>query len=251
MLLDRYQERAERAEADQEAVETQRRLAEERLRSLRPARPPRPHRVADGRQANGEVRATVQLLRSVDEPTLAPSPTIADIEQLSQGAARIGLTVDCRIAPDVGDVDALIGLTAYRIVQEALERGAPRRRQPCRRRDRARRPRVVLRRPRRRHDDGGRIGSGERRSRMASASPSPVASCAPSHGATAGSRSSPRSGTSRWAMIRVAIADDQTLVRSGFASLLDDVDDVRVVGEAADGEAAVRFAPAGANPTSS
>jgi len=43
-------------------------------------------------------------------------------------------------------------------------------------------------------------------------------------------------------MIRVAIADDQTLVRSGFASLLDDVDDVVVVGEAADGEAAVRIA---------
>jgi DNA-binding NarL/FixJ family response regulator len=43
-------------------------------------------------------------------------------------------------------------------------------------------------------------------------------------------------------MIRVAIADDQTLVRSGFASLLDDVDDVTVVGEAADGEAAVRLA---------
>jgi signal transduction histidine kinase len=148
VLLDRYQERAERAEADQEA-ETQRRLAEERLRIARDlhdllghtvslmtvqagvaaakldrspdsARKAIEHIREAGRQANSEVRATVQLLRSVEEPTLAPSPTVADIERLSQGAARIGLTVDCRIAPDALDVDALIGLTAYRIVQEAL-----------------------------------------------------------------------------------------------------------------------------------
>ena len=43
-------------------------------------------------------------------------------------------------------------------------------------------------------------------------------------------------------MIRVALADDQELVRSGFAALLDAEDDITVVGSAADGDAAVRLA---------
>lgn len=40
-------------------------------------------------------------------------------------------------------------------------------------------------------------------------------------------------------MIRVALADDQALVRGGFRALLDAEDDVEVVGEAADGDDAV------------
>ena len=43
-------------------------------------------------------------------------------------------------------------------------------------------------------------------------------------------------------VIRVGLADDQALVRSGFAALLDAEDDIIVVGEAADGETAVRLA---------
>ena len=43
-------------------------------------------------------------------------------------------------------------------------------------------------------------------------------------------------------MIRVALADDQELVRAGFAALLDAEDDIEVVGEAADGLEAVRIA---------
>ncbi|WP_067698560.1 response regulator [Nocardia jejuensis] len=42
--------------------------------------------------------------------------------------------------------------------------------------------------------------------------------------------------------IRVLIADDQALVRGGFAALLDAQDDIEVIGEAADGEEAVRKA---------
>jgi DNA-binding NarL/FixJ family response regulator len=44
------------------------------------------------------------------------------------------------------------------------------------------------------------------------------------------------------AMIRVLLADDQVLVRAGFRALLDAQDDVEVVGEAGDGEEAVRLA---------
>ena len=45
-------------------------------------------------------------------------------------------------------------------------------------------------------------------------------------------------------MIRVLLADDQALVRAGFASLLSTQDDILVVGEAADGEEAIRQAAA-------
>ncbi|MEU3568719.1 response regulator transcription factor [Kitasatospora sp. NPDC036755] len=43
-------------------------------------------------------------------------------------------------------------------------------------------------------------------------------------------------------MIRVLLADDQLLVRAGFRALLDLQDDLTVVGEADDGEAALRLA---------
>jgi DNA-binding NarL/FixJ family response regulator len=43
-------------------------------------------------------------------------------------------------------------------------------------------------------------------------------------------------------VIRVGVVDDQSLVRAGFASLLDAENDISVVGEAADGAAAVELA---------
>ena len=43
-------------------------------------------------------------------------------------------------------------------------------------------------------------------------------------------------------MIRVVLADDQALVRGGFRALLDAQADIEVVGEASDGEEAVRLA---------
>jgi DNA-binding NarL/FixJ family response regulator len=42
-------------------------------------------------------------------------------------------------------------------------------------------------------------------------------------------------------MIRVVLADDQALVRAGFRALLDAQDDLQVVGEASDGEEALRL----------
>ncbi|NML54229.1 response regulator transcription factor [Streptomyces sp. R302] len=43
-------------------------------------------------------------------------------------------------------------------------------------------------------------------------------------------------------MIRVVLADDQTLVRAGFRSILSDEDDIEVAGEAGDGAVAVALA---------
>jgi DNA-binding NarL/FixJ family response regulator len=45
-------------------------------------------------------------------------------------------------------------------------------------------------------------------------------------------------------VIRVLLADDQALVRAGFAALLDSEDDIKIVGEAADGQDALRLAHA-------
>lgn len=42
-------------------------------------------------------------------------------------------------------------------------------------------------------------------------------------------------------MTRVALVDDQALVRAGFAALLDAEEDIEVVGEAADGDEALRL----------
>ncbi len=42
-------------------------------------------------------------------------------------------------------------------------------------------------------------------------------------------------------MIRVLLADDQALVRAGVRVLLDAQDDIEVVGEAGDGETALRM----------
>lgn len=43
-------------------------------------------------------------------------------------------------------------------------------------------------------------------------------------------------------MIRVVVADDHPIVRAGIVALLQDADDVEVVGQASDGEAAVALA---------
>ncbi|MEO6117029.1 MAG: response regulator transcription factor, partial [Pseudolysinimonas sp.] len=43
-------------------------------------------------------------------------------------------------------------------------------------------------------------------------------------------------------MIRVLVADDQAIVRDGLVTLLGLLDDLEIVGEAADGEEAVRLA---------
>jgi DNA-binding NarL/FixJ family response regulator len=41
--------------------------------------------------------------------------------------------------------------------------------------------------------------------------------------------------------LRVLLADDQALIRSGFAALIGSADDLEVVGEARDGAEAVRL----------
>ena len=49
--------------------------------------------------------------------------------------------------------------------------------------------------------------------------------------------------------IRVVIADDQELIRTGFRMILDSEDDLEVVGEASTGREAVALARETASPT--
>jgi signal transduction histidine kinase len=147
-LMDSYQRRAERAEAEREA-EARRRVTEERLRIARDLHDLLGHTVAAmmvqaevaadkldtaphksraalnsirdaGRQANHEIRATIELLRNYEEPELAPTPRVSDISILSANASQLGLDVRCEIAPDLGERAGLVGLILYRVVQEAL-----------------------------------------------------------------------------------------------------------------------------------
>jgi DNA-binding NarL/FixJ family response regulator len=71
--------------------------------------------------------------------------------------------------------------------------------------------------------------------------PAAGSSAGRSRGCTSDDVRQPPAGTFVAVPIRVAIADDQALVRAGFVSLLDHADDITLVGEAADGAEAVEL----------
>lgn len=153
-LLAHYAERAERAEAERD-LEAERRVAEERLRIARELHDVLAHTVsvmavqaevaadaldrapatgatpearaavgairAAGLDAMAEVRATVSILRGAD-PALgtAPAPGLARLDELIETARAAGLEVTLDWSPPDGPLPPMVGLTAYRVVQEAL-----------------------------------------------------------------------------------------------------------------------------------
>src|SRR4051794_28059998 len=76
---------------------------------------------ASGRTALVEMRRMLGVLRAADpnEP-LTPQPGIRDIGALVDGVRLAGLDVDCELEGDFDPVPPAVGLSAYRIVQEAL-----------------------------------------------------------------------------------------------------------------------------------
>ncbi|WP_210481749.1 sensor histidine kinase [Naasia sp. SYSU D00948] len=74
------------------------------------------------RQALSEMRGLLGVLRADDVGgELSPQPGLSDIPELVEQAQRAGM--DVRLAapvPEHDDVSSVVGLTAYRIVQEAL-----------------------------------------------------------------------------------------------------------------------------------
>ncbi|MGW6278530.1 sensor histidine kinase [Kribbella sp. NPDC055071] len=72
-----------------------------------------------GRRTLGELRRLLDVLRS-DEADLAPTPGLAQLDDLVVQTAKAGVRVDLAITGSPAEIPAGIELSAYRIVQEAL-----------------------------------------------------------------------------------------------------------------------------------
>ncbi|HET8820327.1 MAG TPA: sensor histidine kinase [Thermoleophilaceae bacterium] len=73
-----------------------------------------------GREALAEIRHLFGPVRRGDGEDLSGPPTIARVEELAQSARVAGLPVELRVVGTPVELPTGIGLTAYRIVQEAL-----------------------------------------------------------------------------------------------------------------------------------
>lgn len=74
-----------------------------------------------GKQALTELRSMLDVLRTPDaENPLAPAAHITNVGSLIEGVREAGIEVDLRTEGDLGSVPAYAGVSAYRIVQEAL-----------------------------------------------------------------------------------------------------------------------------------
>ncbi len=69
-----------------------------------------------------ELRATLGVLRMADEQdgALAPAPGLGELCNLIERAKKSGINVDLKTEGETRTLPALVDLTAYRIVQEAL-----------------------------------------------------------------------------------------------------------------------------------
>lgn len=72
-----------------------------------------------GRQSLAEVRQVVGLMRD-DNPGLTPMPGVDQIEALVESLRRAGTPVELEVVGSTESLTATRGLTAYRILQEAL-----------------------------------------------------------------------------------------------------------------------------------
>lgn len=77
-----------------------------------------------GRASIGELRQVVGLLRDHDSNTLGPldpaTPTAAEVPDLVNAYAEAGLPVHLEMHGEPTSLDPLLGLTVYRVTQEAL-----------------------------------------------------------------------------------------------------------------------------------
>jgi signal transduction histidine kinase len=74
-----------------------------------------------GREALAEMRRMVGVLRHAEDgPTLAPQPSLEQLERLVEHTRNAGLPVDLRVEGDPVQLPTGIDLTAYRLVQEGL-----------------------------------------------------------------------------------------------------------------------------------
>ena len=210
------------------------------------------------RRSLHEMRLLVGVLRNpADQPAeLSPAPGLGDLDQLIADTAVAGVTAQVEIAGQARPLPPAADVSAYRILQEALTNVVRHARpDPGEGPDQLPAgglslevtdagPSESVSRPARRTGTGhGLIGMRERaalfggslagrpaRGRFPGARH--FADRRPSQHRTAGRRQ-------QSVTIKVAIADDQALVRGGFVVLVQTAADMSVVGEAADGAQAV------------
>jgi len=76
----------------------------------------------NGREALAELRSLLRVLRTDDDtlPLRDPTPGLAQITDLAAPARRAGLEVDLELPRETTAVPAVVGLSAYRVTQEAV-----------------------------------------------------------------------------------------------------------------------------------
>ena len=193
-----------------------------------------------------EMRAMVGVLRDGEEPDLAPQRGVADIERLARDAAH-GPRVDVQLSGDLDELRPSVGAAMYRLAQESITNALRHARHATRidvrvageddcvrltvrdDGDAGAADRSATRLRPRRHDRARRAARRHPRGR-----PGPRQGVDGQRGAAPGGRGR--------MSIRVLVADDQELVRTGLTMILDAQPGIEVVGEAADGRAAVALA---------
>ena len=202
------------------------------------------HRHPRGEQAGlGELRSVLGVLRADgDDAPLVPSPGLDRLGELTAHTRTAGIAVRVVEEGEPRPMPAGVDAAAYRIVQEALTNtvrhsgGRAATVRLCYDPDALT---IEV-------DDDGRTAHPPRPGNGVAG----MTERARALGGTLAAGPGPAAGSGSWpgcrqrdrGVIRAALADDQALVRSGFAALLDAEEDITVVGEAADGSQAVRLA---------
>ena len=192
-----------------------------------------------------ELRAIVGVLRASQDTEFAPQPGVAEVEQLAtDGQTRP--CVEVTLSGEFDDLSPAVGAAIYRLAQESITNA----RRHARHATQvtvavtgdANQVRLTI-------DDDGSAAWRPRPSRLRPGGHAGTRLTArrhlprrPRRRAGLAGRGGPAPNRDATMSIRVLIADDQPIVRTGLTMLLDAQPDIEVVGAAADGREAVRLA---------
>lgn len=75
---------------------------------------------ATAQDAMQQLRATVAILRSDEDPTRDAAPRLSDVPDLVGGLTEAGIDAEVEVVGDAHELPAVVELTGYRILQEAV-----------------------------------------------------------------------------------------------------------------------------------